>query len=107
MNIRKYCSDPMEINYFENEGLERAERVGLALKEGAKSFEITFGDHILPQVFACPHGDGAGFGFSDGLTFRHDDEYYDEHPEERRRLDAAREMTLPYRQTAQTLFFFL
>ncbi|MBQ6263538.1 MAG: hypothetical protein IJK58_08510 [Clostridia bacterium] len=104
MNMKEFCCDPMQIAYFENKGLERAERVGLALREGAKSFDISFGKRILPQVFAGPHGDGAGFGFSDGLTFRHDDEYYNAHPEERSRLDTAREATLPYRQTAQTLF---
>ncbi|MBQ7474962.1 MAG: hypothetical protein IJS78_03475 [Clostridia bacterium] len=103
MKMKDYSRDPVTVAFYENEGLERAERVGLALKEGAKTFKISFGDHILPQVFANEDGERACFLFSEGLSFRHDDDFYEDHPEERGRIDAIRNKTLPHRMTSQTL----
>ena len=104
MNMKDYSRNPMTIAFFEDESLEVEERIGYALKEGAKSFKISFGDRIMPQVFANEDVEGGIFCFSDGFAFRHDDDFYDKNPSERERIDRIREKTLPYRQTAQTLF---
>ena len=41
MNMKDYSRNPMTIAFFEDESLEVEERIGYALKEGAKSFKIS------------------------------------------------------------------
>lgn len=59
--------DPLLYGYFENEALEHAERVGLALLHAAQNIEIKFSSRLLPETsFVSPYG-SSGYSPSDGL----------------------------------------
>lgn len=64
--------DPFAFGFFADESLENAERVGMALREGAKYAPISFGERIMPTVRAAMPDGGAEFHYSTGLTYRHD-----------------------------------
>ena len=53
--------DPFSFGFFADEGLEIAERVGMALREGAKYAPISFGERIMPTASAAmPDGRATG-----------------------------------------------
>ena len=59
--------DPMAKAFYKNDGLEIAQRVGLALKEGAKTVQISFNRWILPSAFASFDAEGSSFSFPEGM----------------------------------------
>jgi len=88
--------DPFSFGFFMDESLEIAERVGLALREGAKHAPISFGKHIMPTAYAAMPDGGAAFQFSTGLTYRHDltESLVEKYPEQ---ADFIREYDLKFR----------
>ncbi|MBR6290461.1 MAG: hypothetical protein IKR53_03370 [Clostridia bacterium] len=106
MELKDYSFDPMTFAFFENEDAELAERVGYALREGAKYFNITFGKNILATVSTWPEDEGATFHFSGGLGYdRQDDEAnLEKHPEMREQILEYREKYDPYMRAAHCLF---
>jgi len=91
MDIR--LIDPFSFGFFADESLELAERVGMALREGAKYMPISFGKSILPMALSdsgrrslgvLPDSGGCSvFSYVFGLIFKHDiiDELVQKHPE--------------------------
>ena len=61
--------------FFNNLNLELPERVGLALREGSKVFEVSFGPHILPTVTADKLDDETAFNFHSGLYLKENGNY--------------------------------
>ena len=62
-------ADPFSRAFFENEDLELAERVGMAIAEGAKYQDISFGKNILPHAQASLKQGGASFSFADSMNY--------------------------------------
>ena len=106
MELKDYSFDPMTFAFFENEDAELAERVGYALREGAKYFNITFGKNILATVSTWPEDEGATFHFSGGLGYdRQDDKAsLEKHPEMREQILKYREKYDPYMRASHCLF---
>ena len=63
--MSKYIDKPLEA--YVNSNLERAERVGLALREMAKTAHLSFDRNVLPMAW-LGHKTTMRFAFHDGLT---------------------------------------
>ena len=76
--------DPLAEGFFRDESLEFAERIGLALKSGARKIPISFDRNILPQAYMRPAVGGASFTFSDSIRYdaSREEELVRLHPEE-------------------------
>ena len=76
--------DPLAEGFFRDESLEFAERIGLALKSGARKIPISFDRNILPQAYMRPAVGGASFTFSDSIRYdaSREEELIRLHPEE-------------------------
>lgn len=61
--------DPFGVGFFADESLELEERVGLALIEGARHIDLTFGTQILPYAKPGMSHGGASFQYSAGITY--------------------------------------
>ncbi len=106
MELKNYAFDPMTYGFFEDESAELGERIGLALKEGAKYNPINFDRNILPHISLYRETPGAGFCFPNSLWYVFDNEGKQaaEHPEAAETIKEFDEKFIPYCQTSQTLF---
>jgi len=84
--------DPISRGFFSDESLEIAERVGLALVEGAKYIDIEFDRNHLPR-FDTHRNDGAKFTYDDSIGYQHHrfDEFVEKYPEHEALLNTYRE----------------
>lgn len=81
--------DPIAYAFIKNDGLELAERTGLALLEAAREIKIEFDRNFLPRVNIA-NNLGAFFNFSEGIMyqFHRRDEFLEAYPDEAEFRDA-------------------
>ena len=106
MELKDFAFDPMTYGFFENESAELGERIGLALKEGAKYNPISFDRNILPHISLYRETPGSGFCFPSSLWYIPDEDGKQaaEHPEAADLIKEFDEKFTPYNHTSQRLF---
>ncbi len=97
--------DPFLYGYFENDALEHAERVGLALLCASKNLPVKFSRQLLPETAFVTESGSSGYSPSDGLWFSEECilKLEDEYPEHKETLNRYLQEINVFRSKSQLL----